>query len=505
MKASELIRLSDSESSVRCEAPGDREFPGVSRDSRTVRPGEIFALLSGMGGDGMRYLREAEGKGAGAILTDDPALVTSLPRILTDRVRAAYARFCAAFAGNPQRTVRLFAVTGTNGKTSTSFLAESILSASGRSTALIGTTGARCGGSVFPFPDEKSGVSQMTTPDPEILYPLLARLAETGVTDVVMEASSHSLALDKLDPLRFRCGIYTNFSPEHLDFHGTMEEYRRAKCKLAPLCGTVLYNGDDPTWRETFSGMPGARSFGLGEAYYRAKDPAVRPLGGVHYLLSSPDAIFTVASPLPGVFTVCNSLAAAALGLTEGIHPLIIAETVRSISTIPGRMERVPLDRTKSDFAVYLDFAHTEAALRSLLSSLSPVREAGQRVISLFGCGGDRDRSKRAPMGRAACELSDYVYITEDNSRTEDPERIFRDILKGTQGYENYRVIPDRRSAIRQAILDAREGDVIILAGKGHETYEIDAAGRRPFSEREIVLSAAKEKYEGKKRSKNEH
>lgn len=500
MKGKELIRLSGCEGAVRGDFSALGELTGVSRDSRTVRPGEIFAAILGGSHDGRRYIREAEARGACAILTDDPGVRSSLPLLLTDRVRAAFACFSAAFAGNPQRAMRLFAITGTNGKTSTSFLAESILSAAGRKTAVIGTTGARADGKVFPFPDEESGISQMTTPDPEILYPLLARLSDAGITDVVMEASSHSLELDKLAPLRFSCGIYTNFSPEHLDFHKTMEGYLSAKKKLAPLCDTVLYNGDDPTWHTVFSHTPGARSFGLSQAYYQAKDPAVRPLGGVSYLLSSEDAIFAIASPLPGLFTVYNSLAAAALALIEGIHPLIIAETVRSITSIPGRMEAVPLDRTKSDFAVYLDFAHTEAALRSLLSSLAPLRAAGQRVITLFGCGGERDKSKRAPMGKTACELSDCVYITQDNSRGEDPETIFRDILEGVKGYDNYRVIPDRKNAIRQAVLDARKGDVILLAGKGHETYEINAEGKRPFSEKEIALSAAEEKYEGKKR-----
>ena len=474
----------------------DPEISGVTRDSRTVKGGELFAAIPGRTDSGEKYIADAAARGAAAILAGRDYCGESfgLPIVRAASVRAGFARLCAAAFGQPQLRMRIFGITGTNGKTSTAYFLERMLAADGRHTAMIGSNGLFHDGHRVPFPPQNTGISQMTTPDPELLYPMLAELASEGVTDVVMEVSSHALALEKVAPICFRSAIFTNFASDHLDFHGTREEYKRAKLYLASQSDTVIYNGDDPEWREAFRWYPRAFSFGTSQCDFSALRKRVQAVYGVSYLLVSPRAAFRMSSRIAGDFTVMNSLGAAAAALLAGVSPETVADAAESLERSPGRVERM-VPESLPGVSVIIDYAHTEMAMQRLLSSLASCRKSG-RLITVFGCGGDRDKGKRAPMGRAAAEGSDLVIVTSDNPRSESPVSIVKDILRGMKDFNHKTVVMNRGEAITAAICLARQGDTVLLVGKGREDYEIDADGRHYYSEREAVESAAEKRME---------
>ena len=473
----------------------DKEITACRADSRKIKPGEIYFCLGKTAEERERFSSEARASGAAAVLSEAPLPGTFVP--VTD-CRTAWAAASDAAAGFPSKRMKYLAVTGTNGKTSVSYLIGSILEAAGIPYGRIGTVNA-----------------PMTTPDPDYLYPLLASMADDGKEYAILEASSHALVQKRLSPLCFEVGVFLGLTREHLDFHRGMEEYYQAKKSLFSLCRRAVINTDDPygerLYRELCEGSKAGKdriicSFspsGQKSADLRAEDVAVVPggaLGSLAYRAVFPNKKIdlTLKTPMPWSFAVCNTLAAAAvfLVLDPGlITPEQCAEGIAKLNGVPGRLEKVTGTEEAGFPEIYIDYAHTPDALAKSLSSLRSRMSSGRgRLFLLVGCGGDRDRSKRPLMGKIASERADFTVITSDNSRGEDPEEIIREIMAGFDPSAPHEVIPDRKTAIRTLIGRAEKEDILLLAGKGHEDYEIRADGKHPFSEKEIVAELARER-----------
>ena len=486
------------------ETPADTQMAAcqinaITIDSRAVVPGCMFVCIRGATADGHAYVKQALEQGAAAVVIEREVPVMKGSGAIFIRVRdtrRALARLCNAFWGDPAKDMRLVAVTGTNGKTSVSTMIKAMLDAAMIPSGLIGTVRCVCRDRVLPI-RSKNENANMTTPDPMELYHMLAVMREEGVEVVVMETTSHALALRKLDPLHFDAAVFTNLTPEHLDFHGDMRHYFAAKASLFPKSSLAILNADDAATEKLIPLCPGrvVRTSVAGRnAEYRATDVCFEGVSGVRYTLSSPTARLKIQSPIPGIFTLSNTLQAAACALELGVSARTVRETLQAMTGVAGRMERVRID-APVDFSVFVDYAHTPDALENLLGTARSFCREGQRVVLVFGCGGDRDRAKRPQMGAVASRLCDMVYVTSDNSRSEDPDAIIKDILGGIDREKPYRVIRDRAVAIETAVREARAGDIILLAGKGHEAYEIDATGKHPFDEKEIVRAAAAGAY----------
>ncbi len=453
------------------ESINELDITDITSDSRRVKSGSMYISISGLTADGDDFIEDAFRAGAAVVISEK--VNTEGCCICVCGAREAYARIWSNLCSNPADKVKIIAVTGTNGKTSVSHMIKAILECAGYKTALIGTIN-----------------NTLTTPDPCDLYPMLADMAASGVQYVVMEASSHALYFDKLSPIKVSTGVFTNLTPEHLDFHGTMQNYAAAKAKLFRICKNAVVNYDDgycntvcpidiTSKRITFSGVSC-------DADITAKN--VRNLGidGIEYDLSLDESrVFCVKCGIPGLFTVYNTLAAVGCALAEGIDIRFILSGLRGMCGVKGRIERVPSEGA----AVFIDYAHTPDALEKLLLTVRGFRRDTQKITLLFGCGGDRDRAKRPLMGAIASRLADFVIITSDNSRTEDRRSIIDQILRGIDKERPYIVIEDRKEAIEYALDNTDENGIILLAGKGHEEYEIGPQGKRYFSEREIVLS----------------
>lgn len=483
----------------------DMEISGVVSDSRRVRPGYLFVCIPGLHVDGHHYVRAAVAAGAVAVVVQKGCMSetgTQLPFIEVTSARATLARLVSRFCGDPGDKLKLVAVTGTNGKTSVAFMLRAIFEGAMYRCGLIGTV--RCySGDRELAGQVLSPLANMTTPDPEALYPMLAQMVKDGVQVVIMEATSHALALDKLDALHFDAAVFTNLTPEHLDFHGDMEHYFAAKAKLFGRSSLAILNRDDPYAKRMAERAQGEVRFcsaRSAEADYFADNACGMGVDGVGFELLSRDVRMRVRCSVPGRFSVMNALEAAALALEWGISPAVIQGALSSMSGIDGRMERIKLP-FGADFSVFVDYAHTPDAMENLLRSVREFCRKEQRIVTLFGCGGDRDASKRPVMGRIAASLSDFVIVTSDNSRTENREAIIADILGGMEEFENFTVIPDRRHAIETAVMRAKAGDILLLLGKGHETYEIDRTGRHPFVERDIVRAAYERRVAGQRES----
>lgn len=484
MKLSDLIKGIEI-----CEYTSDMmnmDVSGISSDSRSIKKGDIFVCVCGTKSDGHEYVSQAAEAGAAAVIaerwTPDIQLlaVSGIPVMRVKNVRLALAYLWSNYYGCPGKSLEIIAVTGTNGKTSVTNMLKSIFEEAGIPCALIGTI-----------------THSLTTPDPEQLYKELRELADNGIKYVFMEASSHALKLDKLGALRFRCGIFTNLTREHLDFHHTMEDYLNSKAKLFKLSDAAVINIDDE-YGKALVKMSGSKkvytySAESDSADFSAKQAELNGIDGITYNFLTTGHLFRIHSPIPGGFTVYNTLAASSAAYLCGVPPRAIRDGIASLHGVRGRIERIQLPQTH--FACYIDYAHTPDALENVLRSLRGFMTAGQRLVVLFGCGGDRDPGKRPVMGEIASTLADYLIITSDNSRSEDKAEIIRQILTGIRNGCGYTVIEDRREAIRYAVRTAVKGDVILLAGKGHEDYEIDRSGRHPFSERELLQEAALEIY----------
>ncbi len=448
----------------------------LTEDSRRVVPGSLFLAVRGSTADGHDFLPQAEARGASCAIVEDVSR-TNLPAIVIVDARRAAAIASAAAFGDPAATLTLAAVTGTNGKTTTVNILRHLLDQPEARSASIGTLGVLVGGPGAAM----EGGEGLTTPAPVELQRLLRVLADFGVRRVAMETSSHSLHQRRVDGLTFDVGVFTNFTRDHLDYHGTMEAYFAAKAmlveRIAPA-GAAVVNADDPAW----AGLPPAPRlirFGIrAPAQVSAEEIAFLPKGS-RWVLNVGGERYSVSLPLIGDFNVANALAAAAAAWHLGVAPAAIADGLTRSPQVPGRLELLHDSPT-----VLRDYAHTPDALERALEAVRPF--ATRRMLVVFGCGGDRDRGKRPLMGAVAARLADFTILTSDNPRNEDPERILDDIETGL-GDARHERVEDRREAIARALAMAELDDVIILAGKGHETYQIRNDVRHPFDEREIV------------------
>ena len=490
--------------------PSDIEISGICPDSERVRAGELFVAVEGLRRDGHEFAERATARGAVAILVTEDSLrdgrvdADKLPAAIfaCEDTREGCARLFSAFYGHPSRKMKMVGVTGTNGKTSVSSLIYEILTRAGMRCGLIGTTGAysRNGSIDIRSSDPEAN---MTTPDPEELYAILAKMAEDGTEAVVMEVTSHALALRKVVPIDFEIGVFTNLTRDHLDFHGDMEGYFAEKSRLFDSCRTAVINYDDRYGRmladnikKRDQGEKLPESLLLCSSEGRecnilAEDVRLCGSLGIEYKLISRDMRLRVRSPLSGEFNVMNTLQAAAVCARLGVSAGCVKDALAHFTGSPGRLERVRLGGG-ADISVYIDYAHTPDALENVIRCVRGFASADQRVTVLFGCGGDRDREKRPIMGNIASTMADRVIITSDNSRSERAEDIIGEIISGIDPHftAGCVVIPDRREAIRSAVRTALPREIILLCGKGHEKYEIDREGKRPFSEKDIVKEA---------------
>lgn len=478
---------------------GQIAVSGICTNTQNLTCGNLFVCLRGTHTDGHDYLADAAERGACAAVIDENfsgKIPEGLCTIRTNNTRAAVAYLLDAWYGKPSEKMQFVGITGTNGKTSVAWLLYGLLRYAQIKCALIGTV--KCEGPAGEMPRDVSGNANMTTPAPEQLYPMLASFAEQGVQVVVMEVTSHALAQERCAPLHFALGIFTNLTRDHLDFHGSMEAYVAAKKKLLAVCDRVLLNVDDEHVAALRAESPCAAltcSARHKHADYYAEEIEMKT-AGVQYKLVSANARLRVQCPMSGQFALHNSLQASAAAMLLGVKVQNVRDGMALLPPVPGRMERIALG-ANLPFSVIIDYAHTPDALENLLTSVRRCKTRAQRTVLLFGCGGDRDKGKRAQMGQIASRMADYFVITADNSRTEPTDAIIADIVRGVDRRAHYRVIRDRRSAIRHVIEHARAGDVILLAGKGHETYEIDQSGRHAFDERAIVWEAVNDYWRG--------
>jgi UDP-N-acetylmuramoyl-L-alanyl-D-glutamate--2,6-diaminopimelate ligase len=458
----------------------DMEITDVCCDSRKVTPNSMFVCIKGDKTDGCNYAEKAVNNGAVALVVEEP-LGTKVMEIVVDNSHLAYAKIAANFYGSPAEKLKLIGVTGTNGKTSTTYIIKHILEAQGKKVGLIGTMQNMIGDKVLS--------AKYTTPEAMELHKLFADMAAQDVEYVVMEVSSHSLVQGRVAGLTFNVGVFTNLTQDHLDYHLTMENYLTAKQELFKVSQISVINLDDPASEKmlevaekyiTYSIDTDMSDFTAKNLRYNAE--------GVDYEIVGKSIIGRAQLKIPGRFSVYNSLAAAVTALALDVPFLSVLEALKTAKGIKGRVEIVPTDR---DFSVIIDYAHTPDALEKVINSLKGV--AG-RIVTVFGCGGDRDKTKRPQMGNIATEISDFVIVTSDNPRSEKPSQIINDIVKGIKRISApYITIENRREAIKYALTNAKPNDIILLAGKGHETYQILNEGTIHFDEREVVAKILNE------------
>jgi UDP-N-acetylmuramoyl-L-alanyl-D-glutamate--2,6-diaminopimelate ligase len=486
------------------EVRGDAaaEVKGLAYHSAGVQEGFLFAAIRGMKDDGTRYVEDALNRGARVLLVDRPLEVRGPVQVVVPDVREALARVASAFYGNPSSSLTLIGITGTNGKTTTSYLLESILEEDGKKVGVMGTVNYRFQGRVFPAPT--------TTPESLDLQKNLQAMREAGVTHAVLEVSSHALDLQRVRGCDFDVALFTNLTRDHLDYHRSMDEYFRAKQLLFTQClqeskkekRFAVVNADDPKSEELVRMTCGTVfRYGLerkAELWARSYEEEPE---GLKFQFVTPRGPLEGESPLIGRHNLYNLLAAVSAAEVLKVSHRAVLAGIAGTARVPGRLERIP---GGDGVRVFVDYAHTPDALERALETLQKAR--GGRLIVVFGCGGDRDRGKRPEMGKVASAGSDLAVITSDNPRTEDPLRIVEEIEKGvdpqrrkkykapllSSGWEapGYLVIPDRREAIRAAIGAARGGDIVLIAGKGHEDYQILGMEKVPFDDREEAEEA---------------
>lgn len=456
----------------------DVEITGIAYDSRNVLPGNLFVCIKGFETDGHKYAHAAVQNGAAVIVAQDK-IDADVPVWYVPDSRRTIAELACRFYGDPSKKFKLVGVTGTNGKTTITYLIKSILDEAGKCVGIIGTNQNIIGDKVLITQS-----TTPTTPNALELQQLFSEMAESEAEYVVMEVSSHALELDRVYGCHFDVGIFTNLTQDHLDFHGTMENYLNAKAKLFDMCDRGVVNFDDDGGKKIVSGAKcGILKAGMGEdCELRAENVHITARGTDFDMIYNREK-YPVHIQIPGKFSVYNAICAAGAAIELGIDIETIQRGLAAAAGVLGRVEVVPTD---TDYTVIIDYAHTPDGLENIINC---VREfASGRVITLFGCGGDRDSSKRAVMGEIAGRLSDYSIITSDNPRTEDPVKIVEQIEEGMKksGGE-YTLIVDRREAIGYALDNAKAGDVIILAGKGQETYQIIGKEKYDFDERVVV------------------
>ncbi len=496
MKLGELIGIIKTRSALSPDQR-ERQVADISHDSRTVQPGSLFVAVRGFHSDGHRFIAQAISRGAAAVVAeaeDTDASAAGVPQIIVDDSRKALALLAGFFYGYPSRKLSLIGVTGTNGKTTTTYLVKSIIEAAGSVSGLIGTIEYRIGDRRTPAPN--------TTPESLELQRFLGEAVAAGARYCVMEVSSHALELGRTEGCVFAVAAFTNLTQDHLDFHRTMDAYFQAKLRLFTGLGReqhAVVNLDDEHAADI---VTGTRAMVITTGMSRRA--AVRPAGeirhgieGLAFDAETPRGIVSVHSPLVGRHNVYNILTAIGIAIALGMSTRAIEEGICAMKAVPGRLEKVEAGQP---FGVAVDYAHTEDALVRLLDAVGEI--VRNRIITVFGCGGDRDRTKRPRMGSAALRGSDIVIVTSDNPRTEHPDGILSEIEAGmsegvrvsspgdlatTSGRTPYLIIPDRRQAISAAISLAQPGDMVVLAGKGHEDYQIVGAAKIHFDDREVA------------------
>lgn len=458
------------------------EITALTDDSRKVQPGALFVCICGPQSDGHRYAAQAVESGAAAVLCERDLGLSQ--QIVVPDTHRALAEACKAWYGNPLQKLKLVGVTGTNGKTSTTYMIKQILESTGHKTGLIGTIQNMIGDEVF--------TTNNTTPGMTDLYALFAQMAKAGCEYAVMEVSSHSLDQRRVEGLRFEVAAFTNLTQDHLDYHKTMEKYYEAKKKLFKACKTAVVNMDDLYGLRLIQEIEREKaakvvsySASVSAADYRAQNIGYRP-DGVDYTLCSREEKTEITLKTGGRFSVYNSMLSAVCAALLGVKMPNISKALAALPGVKGRAEVVPTGR---DYTVIIDYAHSPDGLRNILNTFKECPK--NRLTVLFGCGGDRDKTKRPKMGAIAAELADFVIVTSDNPRTEEPGSIIADILTGLEGSSTpYRVIENRVEAIEFAIANAEKNDIIVLAGKGHEDYQIIGTQKIHLDEREVVASA---------------
>lgn len=468
---------------------------GITIDSRTVNPGDLFICLKGQKTDGHAYLEDAVSKGATAVVVSCKeaffrCVQKSVPVIWVKDTNDFCWEFSTLFYGNPSEKLTVIGVTGTNGKTTTAWLLYQILNKLGRRTAYMGTLG-------IGF-DGQWRNSSFTTPFPPEIQKTLREICDAGVDTVVMEVSSHALHQRRVDGIQFDVGIFTNLSQDHFDYHSDMEDYFRAKSRLFydlpsdKKIITVAY-ADDPYGKRLLEGAENGIGFGFGNTDLSVLSSKV-DIHRLEFQISWHGETASAEAPLGGDFNVNNCLAAIAGALALKFPLPKILDALKKVKPAPGRFETIT---SEEGFHIIVDYAHTPDALEKLLNSVRALRPS--RILTVFGCGGDRDRSKRPKMAAVVSSLSELVYVTSDNPRTEDPMKIIEEIVQGLRMDVVSRIEPDRAKAIHDAIFEAKPGDIVVIAGKGHETYQIIGTTKHSFDDRVIARKALEKRKQEKR------
>ncbi|MCQ2440818.1 MAG: UDP-N-acetylmuramoyl-L-alanyl-D-glutamate--2,6-diaminopimelate ligase [Clostridia bacterium] len=463
----------------------DTDIKGITCDSRQVKEGYVFVCISGTDTDGHKFAESALNSGASVIVAQRDTGLNN--QVIVDDTHKVYAKMCANWFSNPADSLKLIGVTGTNGKTTVTYMLKTILESAGYKVGLIGTIQNMIGDRVI--------ASHNTTPNAYELNSLFELMRADGCTYVIMEVSSHALDQKRVCDLKFETAIFTNLTQDHLDYHKTMDNYLLTKKKLFSMCKTAVMNSDDEYFEKMSQGLDcKIITYSLSDnSTYSAKGITYRP-ASVDYELVSDSSINHIKVNTGGKFTVYNSMCSAITALELGISACTVIKAIASISGVKGRAEVVECDR---DFTVIIDYAHTPDGLKNILSTFRDCKK--NRLIVLFGCGGDRDKTKRPKMGNIAAHYADYVIVTSDNPRSEEPKSIIDDILEGIKDVNiPFKVIENRVEAIKYAISIARKDDIIVLAGKGHETYQILKDKTIHLDEREIVTEAIDSLEKGK-------
>ena len=457
---------------------GSMKISGIACDSRKVKPGNVFVCITGYETDGHKYAKSAVENGAVAVVAEHDLPTVDVPCVIVDNTRKAMSEMAATFYDYPYKKFKLIGITGTNGKTTTTYLIKSILGHLGKKVGLIGTNQNMIGDMIME--------TSRTTPDSLELMQLFDMIASHNVDYVVMEVSSHALALDRVTACTFDVGAFTNITQDHLDFHKTMEEYLAAKSILFNICNTGVVNKDDA--RSEYL-IENARcrnmiTYGINQDCDLKASNIILNEDGVKFDINYGGMEEHVDLPIPGEFSVYNALTAIGCCMAENIPLDLAVDGLHSAKGVKGRIEIVRTPGT--NYTVIIDYAHTPDGLLNVINAIRGFAKG--RIVTLFGCGGDRDASKRPIMGKIAGELSDFCIVTSDNPRTEDPEKIIKQVVEGVKQTDcDYEVITNRFSAIEYALDHAKKNDIILLAGKGHETYQVLGKDTIKFDEREIV------------------
>lgn len=478
------MRLSELLNGIECEVKNgsaDMEVGRIVTDSRKIEKGDVFVALTGLGADGHNFVEAAVKNGAAAVIAEREINCFGAVLVLCENTRVLIAYAAANYYSHADKKLKLIGVTGTNGKTTVTHIIKQILELKGEKTGLIGTNHYLIGSEEL--------TSSGTTPEAEELHSIFKKMADAGCRYVVMEVSSHALALSRCEGLNFEVGVFTNLTEDHLNYHKDMNDYVEAKSKLFKMCKYAVINEDDAYYRTMKKAATGkVLTYGIKKNADMKATDIVYSQRGISFNWNYGSSVVPMRMAIPGEFSVYNALAGIGAAAALGLSDMDIAKGILVVRGVKGRAEVVPTD---TDYTVMIDYAHTPDGLENILKTVKGFAE--NKVIAVFGCGGDRDAKKRPIMGKIAAKYADFAVVTSDNPRTEKPEEIVQRILEGMKGYEKkYKAIVDRTEAIRYALSIAQKGDVVLLAGKGHETYQDIGGEKIHYDEREIIKEILK-------------